>query len=145
MNEIKSSSTKTETKSDNSTKSTTPDNTAVSSADNVGKSAKESVGGAAVGHYGYFSNIKTPEYKSGWDDIWGKKKKPGGKKKSRTKVEQKPRAPIFVSLDFEDLPPEVCAVLAQAVRAQLRKKRISYDARQKKGDVDWTIDCKVRL
>ena len=46
-----------------------------------GKSARESIGGAAVGHYGYFSNIKTPEYKSGWDDIWGKKDSGSKKKK----------------------------------------------------------------
>ena len=56
-----------------------------SSGGESGKSARESVGGAAVGHYGYFSNIKTPEYKSGWDDIWGKKTKTGTRKKAAAK------------------------------------------------------------
>ena len=136
------SDTKSETKSEpksSGTKSTS------SSADSSGKSAKDSVGGAAVGHYGYFSNIKSPEYKSGWDDIWGKKKKSDGKKKTAgEKSTPKPRAPFVVSLDFEDLPKGVRDGLADAVRDQLKKKRISYDTRAKKGEVDWKLDCEVK-
>ena len=140
----KKSDTKSETKSESKTesKSTEASSSSSTSADSSGKSAKDSVGGAAVGHYGYFSNIKTPEYKSGWDDIWGKKKS-GGKKKAAKKAAPKPKPPVFVSLDFEELPPEVRDGLADAVRAQLKKRRVSYDARAKKGAVDWTIDCKV--
>ena len=136
------SDTKSETKSEpkaSETKSTS------SSADSSGKSARDSVGGAAVGHYGYFSNIKSPEYKSGWDDIWGKKRKSGGKKKTAGKKgTPKPRAPFVVSLDFEDLPKGVRDGLADAVRDQLKKKRISYDTRAKKGEVDWKLDCEVK-
>lgn len=136
------SDTKSETKSE--PKSSEPKSTP-SSADSGGKSAKDSVGGAAVGHYGYFSNIKSPEYKSGWDDIWGKKKKSGGKKKTAGKKSTpKPRAPFVVSLDFEDLPKGVRDGLADAVRDQLKKKRISYDTRAKKGEVDWKLDCEVK-
>ena len=136
------SNTKSETKSE--PKSSEPKSTP-SSADSGGKSAKDSVGGAAVGHYGYFSNIKSPEYKSGWDDIWGKKKKSGGKKKTAGKKSTpKPRAPFVVSLDFEDLPKGVRDGLADAVRDQLKKKRISYDTRAKKGEVDWKLDCEVK-
>ena len=136
------SDTKSETKSEPKSSET---KTTSSSAESGGKSAKDSVGGAAVGHYGYFSNIKSPEYKSGWDDIWGKKKKSGGKKKSAGKKSTpKPRAPFVVSLDFEDLPKGVRDGLADAVRDQLKKKRISYDTRAKKGEVDWKLDCEVK-
>ena len=132
------SETKSEPKS-SETKSTS------SSAESGEKSAKDSVGGAAVSHYGYFSNIKSPEYKSGWDDIWGKKKKSGGKKKTAGKKSiPKSRAPFVVSLDFEDLPKGVRDGLADAVRDQLKKKRISYDTRAKKGEVDWKLDCEVK-
>ncbi len=148
MSDSKSKSTKTEAKADNKTEakadnkteSKPSDTSATSSSDNVGKSARESVGGAAVGHYGFFSNIKTPEYKSGWDDIWGNEKKSSGKKKSAPKS----KAQIFVGLDLEELPPEVRDGLEDAVRSKLKKKRISYDARQKKDDVNWTIGCEVR-
>ena len=136
------SNTKSETKSEPKSSET---KTTSSSAESGEKSAKDSVGGAAVGHYGYFSNIKSPEYKSGWDDIWGKKKKSGGKKKTAGKKSTpKPRAPFVVSLDFEDLPKGVRDGLADAVRDQLKKKRISYDTRAKKGEVDWKLDCEVK-
>ncbi|RZO37514.1 MAG: hypothetical protein EVA87_05720 [Rhodospirillaceae bacterium] len=136
------SDTKSETKSEPKSSET---KTTSSSAESGEKSAKDSVGGAAVGHYGYFSNIKSPEYKSGWDDIWGKRKKSGGKKKTAGKKSTpKPRAPFVVSLDFEDLPKGVRDGLADAVRDQLKKKRINYDTRAKKGEVDWKLDCEVK-
>jgi hypothetical protein len=110
-----------------------------------GKSARESVGGAAVGHYGYFSNIKTPEYKSGWDDIWGNKKSGGAKKKAPAKKKAAPKRkePRVVAFDFEDLPADLQAGLADAARAQLKKSRINYAARDKAGAVTWRIECTV--
>jgi hypothetical protein len=44
-------------------------------------SARESVGGASEVHYGYFSNVRNDNYRSGWDDIWdAKPSKPRRKK-----------------------------------------------------------------
>ena len=104
-----------------------------------GKSAKESIGGANTGHYGYFSNIKTPEYKSGWDDIWGKKKKkPINRKKAA------PKEPVAVEIDVDDLPEDLQAALADAAKAALKGRRISYENRAKKGDVSWRIICEVK-
>ena len=119
-----------------------------SSGGDSGKSARESVGGAAVGHYGYFSNIKTPEYKSGWDDIWGKKTKSGTKKKAAAKAKAAPsrparKEPRVAAFDFEDLPADIQAGLAAAARAQLKKARVNYDTRDKAGAVTWRIECTV--
>lgn len=149
----KKKSTKSETKSaakseSKSTEAPSADSASKSTASEGGeggKSARESIGGAAVGHYGYFSNIKTPEYKSGWDDIWGKKKPGSVKKKSsgRTKAPPKPKAPRVVSFDFEDLPGDLREALAKEARAQLKKSRINYDNRDKAGAVTWRIDCTV--
>ena len=148
MSDSKSMSKNPETKSDTKAKSDakTSDSspTPSNSANSGGKSAKESVGGAAVGHYGYFSNIKTPEYKSGWDDIWGKKTHSIDKKKNLKRVANKTKNPVLVSLDFEDLPLSVRNGLIDAVRGQLEKERVSYKARAKKGNVDWTINCEIR-
>ena len=130
------SDTKSETKSE--PKSSEPKSTP-SSADSGGKSAKDSVGGAAVGHYGYFSNIKTPEYKSGWDDIWGKKKKKPAKRKKVVSKE-----PVVVEIDVYDLPEDAQAALADAAKIGLKGRRISYDNRAKKGDVSWRIVCEVK-
>ena len=45
----------------------------------VGKSARESIGGAKEVHYGYFSNVKTPEYLEGWGFDLGQQEKYGTK------------------------------------------------------------------
>ena len=148
MSDSKSTSknpeSKSVTKATSDSKTSDTSSTATSPTDSGGKSAKESIGGAAVGHYGYFSNIKTPEYKSGWDDIWGKKTNSIDKKKNLKRVANKTKNPVLVSLDFEDLPLSVRNGLIDAVRGELEKKRVSYKARAKKGNVDWTINCEIR-
>ncbi|NKB19190.1 MAG: hypothetical protein GKS01_01480 [Alphaproteobacteria bacterium] len=103
-----------------------------------GKSSKESVGGSSAVHYGYFSNTKTPEYRSGWDDIWSKKKKPTKKRAPTTKK------PVTVEIDFSDLPESAREALADTVRVELKKSRINYDNRAKKGDVVWQLCCEVK-
>jgi hypothetical protein len=104
-----------------------------------GKSARDSVGGASVGHYGYFSNIKTPEYKSGWDAIWGKGK--GAAKK--TKKVAAPKEPLTVALDFADLPPAARKALSDAAKAKLGRGKAAYDRADKAESLSWTIAVTV--
>ena len=103
-----------------------------------GKSSKESVGGSSAVHYGYFSNTKTPEYRSGWDDIWSEKKKPVKKRRVASKQ------PVAVKVTFAELPKSIQDGLADAVRAELKKSRVNYDSRAKKGDVTWQLTCEVK-
>ena len=103
-----------------------------------GKSSKESVGGSSGVHYGYFSNTKTPEYRSGWDDIWSEKKKPTEKRKVA------PKQPVTVEVVFVDLPESIQDGLADVARAELKQSRINYDKRAKKGDVTWQLTCEVK-
>jgi hypothetical protein len=108
-------------------------------------SGKAAMGGAGEVHYGFFSNIKTPQYRSGWDSIWSKGK---GTTTETVEVKKKrpPRSkePVTVSLSIEDLPDELRDALAEIVRARLKGSRISYDRREKAGAVSWNIDCEVR-
>ena len=137
---------------DNSSKSTPTDSSSSAAPSNgdSGKSARESVGGAAVGHYGFFSNIKTPEYKSGWDDIWGNRNKKPNSGKSATRTASRTKSPrgeknsLTISLDVQDLPDEVQVGLEKAARAKFKGKRINYDNRKKTGAISWRIDCNVK-
>ena len=74
--ESKSADTKTKAKDDAGSASSASPSTEAKSSDgakDAGKSARESAGGKADAHYGYFSSVRTPEYRSGWDSIWGSK------------------------------------------------------------------------
>ena len=108
-----------------------------------GKSARESVGGAAVGHYGFFSNIKTPEYKSGWDDIWGKKKKNRAKEVTKNLNKTKPGETIIL-LKYEDLSAPLKKGLEEVVRKKLKKTSLKFDGKQHKAKFSWEIQCKVK-
>ena len=112
-----------------------------SSKSDSGKSSRESVGGASAVHYGFFSNVKTPQYRSGWDEIWSK-----GNKKQKEAPPAKARAkePKVISLSFDELPGDIQDSLAAIARAKLKRSRIDYDSRAKTGAVTWRIDCEVK-
>ncbi len=140
----KSSSESSSTKPKSSDTSKTSGDTSTSkSADGGGKaekSTKESIGGASEVHYGFFSSVRTPEYRSGWDDIWGKSdgkppRKNGAKKGSRSNAK-----PATVGLKIEDLPDDIRDGLVEAARQKMRSSRASYDKLHASGQVDWTIN-----
>jgi len=137
-----SKSTETASKSDSAKASDTakaPDSTSsTTDKGEGGKSSRESIGGASAVHYGYFSNVKTPKYRSGWDDIWSNDTKPKKKKLART------NEPIVISLALDELPDELQKSLADIARAHLKKSRINYDNRAKVGAITWRIDCEVK-
>mgnify|MGYP001188049928 CR=1 FL=1 len=119
----------TKTSKNSSTETSGPGNSGVASE----KSSRESIGGPSAVHYGYFSNIKSPEYRSGWDDIWSKKKS-----KPRTKK------PVCVNFSFQSLPNDVQSALVAAARKELKKARVNFDNREKMGEVIWHLKCEVK-
>ena len=159
--ESKSADTKTKAKDDaGSTPAAAPSTEAKSSdgakdsgkesGKEAGKSARESAGGKADAHYGYFSSVRTPEYRSGWDAIWGSRNgddAANGKEAPRAsrpaKKARKRRDPITVTLDLETLPPELKERLVEIASAELKKSRVSYARRDKAGAIDWRITCRV--
>ena len=133
----------------------TSDSTTSSAPKEKVTSGKAAMGGAGEVHYGFFSNVKTPHYRSRWDSIWSKGRKSDGKaakksekgvaaKKSPARRSIRPKDPLEVSLTLDDLPDEVRAALIEAARAKLKGSRVSYDRRDKAGAVSWNIACTVR-
>ena len=119
----------TKTSKNSSTETSGPGNSGVASE----KSSRESIGGPSAVHYGYFSNIKSPEYRSGWDDIWSKKKS-----KPRTKKT------VSVNFSFQSLPNDVQSALVAAAREELKKARVKFDNREKMGEIIWHLKCEVK-
>ena len=121
----------------------------------AGKSARESAGGKSDVHYGYFSSVRTPEYRSGWDAIWGGKngddadngdetpRRRAAARASRPAKSRKRRDPITVTLDLDDLPADLKEGLVEIASARLKESRVSYARRDKAGAIDWRITCRV--
>jgi hypothetical protein len=127
--ESKSSSSTTESKSSSSSTSSGGD----------GKSTRDSIGGAKEVHYGYFSSVRTPEYRSGWDDIWGKK----SKKKTVSKSKAKTTGPVDLEIDFGTLPADLCEGLMDHARKKLRRTPAGFKKLQEAGDIEWTLSVRV--
>ena len=95
-------------------KASTPSSPDSSSGGGGGKSTRDSVGGSKEVHYGYFSSVRNENYRSGWDAIWGSKKKPARNVKKTT-------GPAELYIDFEKLPDELREALAEYARKKLRR------------------------
>ena len=149
-NSDKSTSKASDSKSKDSgsSDSSTPKSTESGDSGNSGgKSAKESIGGATDIHYGFFSSVRTPAYRSGWDEIWAKKEaRPARKKSANTTPKHKSKTgakPTIVNLSISDLPENVQESLVETARLKMRKSRSNFDKLDALGLVDWTIDVTV--
>ena len=114
-----------------------------------GKSQKETMSSGDV-HYGYFSSVRTPAYRKGWDDILGKETKTNsaGKKKANGKTRNNKRArikaPLALELDINELPEDLRAALDDEIRRQTKRRRINYDKLNAAGAVRWNINCEIK-
>ena len=148
-------STSTDAKSDksadksDSTTSDKPAEASTGSSSGAGKAQKDTVSKGGV-HYGYFSSVRTPAYRKGWDEIFGKtdsagdasEKVPARKrgKGKRATIKQ----PITVDLDIDELPDDLRVALADEIRRHTKGKRINYDKLTAGGAVHWSISCEIR-
>ena len=140
---------------ESSSTDTTSSDGAKDAGNDAAKSAREAVGGKSEVHYGYFSSVRTPEYRSGWDSIWGNRNGTNGEEEDdvprqrqaahagRPAKARKRREPITVTLDLDALPPALKDGLVEIARAELKKSRVSYERRDKAGAIDWRITCRV--
>lgn len=110
-----------------------------SSSSSGGKSARESIGGSKDVHYGYFSSVRTPEYRSGWDAIWGDK----SKKKKKSTSKRQTKGPVELDFDFDKLPPDLRDGLMEFARKKLRRTPAGFRKSQEAGAVEWTLSVRV--
>ena len=134
---------KTESKS--SAETAEPSKSGESATAPAQKSARDSVGGKKEVHYGYFSNVKTPEFRSGWDSIWGASKANGARRERAAARPARAKSPVRLTLAFDDLPEAVRDELREAAGQALKaQSRLSLARRERAGAVSWTIECEVR-
>jgi hypothetical protein len=134
---------------DKSTDSTADKSSTDKSSESAGgKSQKETISSGDV-HYGYFSSVRTPAYRKGWDDIFSKKKtaKPVSRKnsaKARNNKRSQIKPPLSLDLDINELPEDLRIALGDEIRRQTKRWRINYDKLDAAGAVRWSINCEIR-
>ena len=144
MSEAKKSSSSDSKKSSSSSESSSSSSSASSSSASSGgsgKSQRDSVGGSKEVHYGYFSSVRTPEYRSGWDAIWGKKSE-SSTKTVKNKV-KKLAGPVELDLAVDKLPDNLREALMEHVRKKLRRTPNGFKKLQESGAVDWNLTVRI--
>lgn len=81
----------------------------------------------------FFSSVRTDEYRSGWDSVFGKTKTPSRRRKNSHVVE----------LSLADLTEEERTVLLGAAKRKARGRRVSLERAAKNGELGWTIVCRI--
>ncbi|MEC8138385.1 MAG: hypothetical protein VX107_19790 [Pseudomonadota bacterium] len=136
-----SSDSKKSSSSSESSSSSSSASSSSASSGGSGKSQRESVGGSKEVHYGYFSSVRTPEYRSGWDAIWGEKSKSSTKTvKNKAK---KLAGPVELDLAFDKLPDNLREALMEHVRKKLRRTPNGFKKLQESGAVDWNLTVRI--
>lgn len=129
--ETSQTNNKTNNKTDNKAETKTDSKTETSSTGATNKSASQT----SISH---FSSVTTKEYRSGWEEIFGKKKKA---KKSRAKKAHGVDLPITLDLSDEDIKDDLRALLYKAFQRQARKEDISLAQLKKIADIEYSLIC----
>ena len=129
--ETSQTNNKTNNKTDNKAETKTDSKTETSSTGAINKSASQT----SISH---FSSVTTKEYRSGWEEIFGKKKKA---KKSRAKKANGVDLPITLDLSDEDIKDDLRALLYKAFQRQARKEDISLAQLKKIADIEYSLVC----
>lgn len=130
--------------------STSDSDKASTSKSEKGKSQKETVSSSDV-HYGYFSSVRTPAYRKGWDEIFGGKKNSRGPKATnngdRLPPSRKKKAaikqPLKLELDIGELPDQLQVALNNEIKRRIKRRRINFEKHNAAGAVRWKLICEI--
>ena len=136
MNKDTSSITKTEKASAKAPESKGPaeaKSTEVKSTDAKNGDSKEASGRAAkqpARPVSFFSSVRTDEYRSGWDSVFGRSTKGAG-----------PRQ-FEVSLSYDELSTRERKLLLEAFRRKALSSDIDPDTLANSASIDWRLSCR---
>ncbi|HIF09726.1 MAG TPA: hypothetical protein EYQ81_07680 [Sneathiellales bacterium] len=132
----------TETKP--STDSDGGDGNSGDSGDSGGSNGGAKASSASSRPISYFSSVSTDDYRSGWDGIFSKgKNKTAAKPAIRPAAKRTKKLPMTITLEADDLDPEIRDQLDALLRKQAKKERLNYDKLSGNGQVSWQISCRI--
>ena len=106
-------------------------------ADKAGASPKS----ASQSSISHFSSVSTPEYRAGWNSIFGGSKTA---KTPKSKANGADDAPDHFAIIDENIDPELRNMLYKAFRQHARNQGISPAKIKNLTNIEFSIDCKIR-
>ena len=100
-----------------------------------------SSGGGSQRPISHFSSVSTPEYRSGWESIFGSKKKP---EETASNEDSAQELPEKLTLEDADIDADLRALLDKAFELAAKKHGIDLANVRKTSALAYSIDCNMR-
>jgi hypothetical protein len=136
-----SSVNKTETSAVDKAETSTVDKTDAATIDKSVNAVEPSPKSASQSSISHFSSVSTPEYRAGWERIFGgtETKK---KLKPESEVSNSQQFPTRIEIQDADIDAELRTTLYKAFLTEARKQGVSFD---KDGNtIEYRLNCNIR-
>ena len=88
----------------------------------------------------HFSSVSTPEYKAGWESIFGS---PKSKRKAASKTNDVDEFPDQLTIEDDEIDKELREALYKAFQKKARKQGLSLAKIKKLADLEYSLECNL--
>ena len=123
------------------TDTSTVDKAGSSTADKTANKAEAASKSASQASLSHFSSVSTPEYRAGWQRIFG-----GGEvnQKEEQEVSNENEFPLQIEVQDIEINAELRSMLYSSLLAQANKQGVDIEKVKNSASIEYSLQCKIR-
>jgi|TARA_B110000238_G_scaffold157902_1_gene171001 hypothetical protein len=123
------------------TDTSTVDKAGSSTADKTANKAEAAPKSASQASLSHFSSVSTPEYRAGWQRIFG-----GGEvnQKEEQEVSNENEFPLQIEVQDIEINAELRSMLYSSLLAQANKQGVDIEKVKNSTSIEYSVQCKIR-
>ena len=123
------------------TETSTVDKAGSSTADKTANKAEAAPKSASQASLSHFSSVSTPEYRAGWQRIFG-----GGEvnQKEEQEVSNENEFPLQIEVQDIEINAELRSMLYSSLLAQANKQGVDIEKVKNSTLIEYSVQCKIR-
>tara|TARA_B110000305_G_C19399010_1_gene619056 strand:- start:313 stop:774 length:462 start_codon:yes stop_codon:yes gene_type:complete len=123
------------------TETSTVDKAGSSTADKTANKAEAAPKSASQASLSHFSSVSTPEYRAGWQRIFG-----GGEvnQKEEQEVSNENEFPLQIEVQDTEINAELRSMLYSSLLAQANKQGVDIEKVKNSASIEYSLQCKIR-
>ena len=123
------------------TDTSTVDKAGSSTADKTVNKAEAAPKSASQASLSHFSSVSTPEYRAGWQRIFG-----GGEvnQKEEQEVSNENEFPLQIEVQDIEINAELRSMLYSSLLAQVNKQGVDIEKVKNSASIEYSLQCKIR-
>ena len=123
------------------TDTSTVDKAGSSTADKTANKAEAAPKSASQASLSHFSSVSTPEYRAGWQRIFG-----GGEVNEKEEQEVSNENKFLLQIEVQDteINAELRSMLYSSLLAQANKQGVNIEKVKNSASIEYSLQCKIR-